>query len=479
KMPLRDEKGRIIGTFGVSRDVTAQVRAEEALAHQALHDTVTGLPNRLALMDRLSQALVSLERAHGRVGVLLIDLDNFKRVNDTFGHEVGDCVLIEVARRLLQVCRRSDTVARLGGDEFVLLCSTPQDDDDIRLLANRVLRAIGKTFSHEGNDLTVTGSIGVAVTADPSADPGILLQEADMAMYEVKAAGRDGFRLFNARMRTRALAGQTIEAELRRALDERELFLLYQPLFSLGERELRGVEALVRWQHPQRGVVAPVDFIPLAEERGLIGAVDTFVLDEACRQLANWAGERNCPKGFTMAVNVSGRQLSDPTIVKRVGSTVRRHGIAPSQLCLEITETALVSEVGEAARSLAALSRLGVKLALDDFGTGFSTLAHLQRLDVDTLKIDRSFVQQIGSSGRDHQIIAAITAMAHALGMAVVAEGIETDVQLGQLTILGCDEGQGFLLARPMPPSQVFDYLTSGSSHSPSAVTCAAGAAQD
>ena len=454
KLPLRDREGRIVGTFGVSRDVTAQVMAERALAHQALHDAVTGLANRLALMDRLSQALVSLDRTHGRVALFFIDLDNFKTINDSLGHEAGDRVLVEVGRRLGRICRRSDTVARFGGDEFVLLCAL-RADEDVRLIASRAVRAIGKRFSSDGDDLTVTASVGVIVTSDPSSDPGTLLQQADIAMYEAKGAGRDGFRMFDSKLRVRALANHDFDATLRKAIDKKELFLLYQPLFSLDDQSLRGAEALVRWQHPERGVVLPGDFIPLAEERGLIASIDTFVFDEACRQLAEWVTEGSLPDDFTMAVNLSGRQLSDPALVERVASSMRSHGVLPRQLCLEITETALIGELGEATTTLANLSKLGVRIALDDFGTGYSTLAHVQRLNVDILKIDRSFVEQIGGSDRDREIIGAITAMAHALGMSVVGEGIETTRQLGELTALGCDAGQGYLLARPLPAEQV------------------------
>jgi len=454
KLPLRDRDGRIVGTFGVSRDVTAQVMAERALAHQALHDAVTGLANRLALMDRLSQALVSLDRTHGRVALFFIDLDNFKTINDSLGHEAGDRVLVEVGRRLGRICRRSDTVARFGGDEFVLLCAL-RADEDVRLIASRAVRAIGKRFSSDGDDLTVTASVGVIVTSDPSSDPGSLLQQADIAMYEAKSAGRDGFRLYDSKLRVRAMANHDFDATLRKAIDKKELFLLYQPLFSLDDQSLRGAEALVRWQHPERGVVLPGDFIPLAEERGLIASIDTFVFDEACRQLAAWMADETLPDDFTMAVNLSGRQLSDPALVERIASSIRSHGVAPRQLCLEITETALIGELGEATTTLANLSKLGVRIALDDFGTGYSTLAHVQRLNVDILKIDRSFVEQIGGSDRDREIIGAITAMAHALGMSVVGEGIETTRQLGELTALGCDAGQGYLLARPLPAEQV------------------------
>ena len=454
KLPLRDRDGRIVGTFGVSRDVTAQVMAERALEHQALHDAVTGLANRLALMDRLSQALVSLDRTHGRVALFFIDLDNFKTINDSLGHEAGDRVLVEVGRRLGRICRRSDTVARFGGDEFVLLCAL-RADEDVRLIASRAVRAIGKRFSSDGDDLTVTASVGVIVTSDPSSDPGALLQQADIAMYEAKSAGRDGFRLYDSKLRVRAMANHDFDATLRKAIDKKELFLLYQPLFALDDQSLRGAEALVRWQHPERGVVLPGDFIPLAEERGLIASIDTFVFDEACRQLAAWMADDTLPDDFTMAVNLSGRQLSDPALVERVASSMRAHGVAPRQLCLEITETALIGELGEATTTLANLSKLGVRIALDDFGTGYSTLAHVQRLNVDILKIDRSFVEQIGGSDRDREIIGAITAMAHALGMSVVGEGIETTRQLGELTALGCDAGQGYLLARPLPAAQV------------------------
>ncbi len=454
KLPLRDREGRIVGTFGVSRDVTAQVMAERALEHQALHDAVTGLANRLALMDRLSQAGVSRARTHGRVALFFIDLDNFQTNNDSLGHEAGDRVLVEVGRRLGRICRRSDTVARFGGDEFVLLCAL-RSDDDVRLIASRAVRAIGKRFSSDGDDLTVTASVGVIVTSDPSSDPGTLLQQADIAMYEAKSAGRDGFRLYDSKLRVRAMANHDFDATLRKAIDKKELFLLYQPLFSLDDQSLRGAEALVRWKHPERGVVLPGDFIPLAEERGLIASIDTFVFDEACRQLAAWMADDTIPDDFTMAVNLSGRQLSDPALVERVASSIRSHGVLPRQLCLEITETALIGELGEATTTLADLSKLGVRIALDDFGTGYSTLAHVQRLNVDILKIDRSFVEQIGGSDRDREIIGAITAMAHALGMSVVGEGIETTRQLGELTALGCDAGQGYLLARPLPAEQV------------------------
>jgi diguanylate cyclase (GGDEF)-like protein len=455
KLPLRDEHGEIIGTWGISRDVTAQRAAEHALAHQALHDPVTGLANRVALMDRLAQALVALERRSGRVGLLFVDLDDFKDVNDSLGHDAGDRVLVEVGQRLTDVARRVDTVARLGGDEFVVLCAHLNDDEDVRLIGDRVVRAIRAPIMIDGRELCVTGSLGVVVTVDPHVDPGELLRRADVALYGAKRAGRNRFEVFDAEIHLAAESTVGLALELAHAIERSELFVLYQPLFRLDNGALSGAEALVRWRHPTRGVVLPGEFIPLAEQRGMIEQIDSFVLDEACRQLAAWTRDGDQWEDFMISVNVSGRQLRDRGLVDRVSAALERHQITPSQLCLEITETALIGELGDANQVLASLSDLGVRLALDDFGTGYSTHAHLQQLRTDILKIDRTFIAQIGGGSRDREIIAAVTAMAHALGMTVIGEGIETDGQLDNLVALDCDEGQGYVLARPMPPADV------------------------
>jgi diguanylate cyclase (GGDEF)-like protein/PAS domain S-box-containing protein len=459
KLPLRDEAGAIIGTYGISRDISRQVEAERLLAHQALHDPLTNLTNRVALMDRLSQALVALERNRGKVALFFMDLDKFKTINDTLGHDVGDTVLIEVGRRLSSVARRLDTVARLGGDEFVVLCRGLKDVDDHRLLADRFRRAVDRPLPVAGHDVNITISIGVAVSSDPEADGAQLLQDADVAMYRAKELGGNRFQLFTPSQRSRVLADYALEADLRQALEFSELFVLYQPLFALEDRTLRGVEALVRWRHPERGVLLPAEFVPMAEQRGLVNRIDTFVLEEACRQLASWRTETAWPADFSVAVNVSGRQLSDPGFPARVASAVSRHGIDPRWLCLEITETSLIGEAGEIDGVLTELSAVGVQLALDDFGTGYSTLAHLQQLKVDVLKIDRSFVERIDHSERDREIVAAVTAMSHALGMAVIGEGIETDRQYDDLAALDCDVGQGFLLARPLTPDRVAELV--------------------
>ncbi len=454
KMPLHDERGHIIGTFGITRDVTAQIKAEKALAYQVLHDPVTGLANRVALMDRLSQALAAFERQPGRLAILFVDLDHFKEINDTFGHDAGDQVLAEVGRRLSLVSRNADTVARLGGDEFVVLCGALRDHDDVCLIGDRIVRGIRTPYIEDDRDLSITCSVGIVVTGDPLAEPEQLIRDADEVMYEAKETGRNRYRVFDSAQRILTGASR-LQAELSRAIENEELFLLYQPLFSLADRSLVGVEALVRWRHPERGIVAPDDFIPFAEQHGLIGKIDSFVLNEACRQLAEWTSRDDWPNGFTIAVNVSGAELSDAEFARHVADVIRRHGIPVERLCLELTETAFVGEWGDLQETLSALSRLGVRVALDDFGTGYSSLAHLQRLKVDVLKVDRSFVAQIGRSPRDREIVAAVTAMSHALGMTVVGEGVETSQQLDTLAGLDCDQGQGFLFGHPLPPEEV------------------------
>jgi diguanylate cyclase (GGDEF)-like protein/PAS domain S-box-containing protein len=452
KMPLRSDSGEIIGTFGLSRDITAQVEAQEALTFQALHDPVTGLANRTALMDHLLHALARLESRHDQLALLFIDLDDFKSVNDTLGHRTGDRVLREVGHRLTRISRRGDTVARLGGDEFVLVCTVLHDGDGLGVICDRVMRAVCAPLQDGPHDVTVTGSLGAALTSEPLAEPDELLQQADVAMYAAKRSGGNRFEMYRAELRGGAPSSRGLAAELRRAIDDAELFLLYQPVFDLQSGSMLGAEALVRWRHAERGVIQPADFIPVAERRGLISAIGHFVLNEACRQLAAWTVAGGGGEQLTIGVNLSGRELRDPGLVDNVAATLARHGIAPERLVLEITENVLIGELGDAHRAIESIAELGVRIALDDFGTGYSTLAHLRHLRTDILKIDRSFVSQLGGQSRDREIIAAVTGMAHALGMIVIAEGVETQAQRDELTAIGCDAAQGYLFGHPLTP---------------------------
>jgi diguanylate cyclase (GGDEF)-like protein len=397
------------------------------------------------------------------VAVLFVDLDNFKEINDSFGHDAGDLVLTEVARRLSTLARRTDTVARLGGDEFVVLCADLDLHATASLLADRILRAVAAPFTDlagfaglagGGRDLTVTCSVGIATASQAATEPDRLVREADAAMYEAKKAGRNRSRAYDPAHRSRAQK-DTLYTELARGIEQGQLFCVYQPQYALQAQVLTGAEALVRWRHPSGRVVLPDEFIPLAEETGLISGIGAFVLEEACRQLARWTARDGWPRPFTLAVNVSGRELSDPGLPGRVDALARDHGLDLGGLCLEITETALIGEVADVQEVLAGLAATGVRIALDDFGTGYSTLVYLQRLNADVLKIDRSFVEQISRSRRDREIVAAVTAMSHALGMTVVGEGIETSQQLTTLAELGCDEGQGLLFGPPVGPEEV------------------------
>ena len=461
KHPLRDRRGRIIGTFGIARDVTAEVEAQRALEYQALHDSVTGLLNRVALTDRLGQAIAALERQPGRFAVLFLDIDNFKLINDTLGHDVGDQALVELSHRLRRVARRADTIARYGGDEFVLVCNALRDDEDVLTIAERVIAQVGAPLELAAHTFAVTASIGAVLCTDAGADPSELLEHADLAMYEAKRAGTNQSRMFDPGLRREDFSGAgSLAGDLRRALTAGELFVLYQPVFRLIDKAPISLEALVRWRHPERGLIPPTEFIPVAEQQGLIGALDDFVLNEALAQLAAWRLDDGCPDELTMAVNVSARELRDRTLPARVAATLDRQGVPAERLCLEISENAMLAELEDIDGVLGALVDLGITIALDDFGTGYSTLAHAQQLRPHVLKIDRRFVANVASHTRDRDIVAAVIAMAHALDMTVVGEGVETDLQRSELVALGCDAVQGFLFAAPMPAEAIADLWT-------------------
>ena len=427
---------------------------EQELAKMALEDPLTGLANRTLFGDRLRQQLA--RREHGPIGVLYLDLDRFKVVNDSLGHSVGDELLGVVARRLEATVRREDTVARLGGDEFSVLCEG-LEVHELADLAERALEAIAAPVEIAGTPLVVTASIGLAM-ADRGSTPEFLLRDADAAMYRAKDLGRARVEMFDEELRTQAVARLTDEAALRQALERDELVVHYHPEVDLRSGEVVVVEALARWERPGRGLLAPVHFIPLAEDIGLIGAIGERVLDLACAQAAAW---RQAGLEVAVAVNVSAHQLASPDLADRVSDALARHGVEPALLCLELTESAVMADAGAADAALHRLKGIGIQIAIDDFGTGYSSLAYLKRFPVDFLKVDKSFVAGLGQDPDDTAIVMAVVDLARSLGMRVVAEGVETPEQLAELRRLGCDVGQGFLWTVPLPGPELVPFLRS------------------
>jgi diguanylate cyclase (GGDEF)-like protein len=436
--------------FDVERQRTDEelARREEELSFLATHDALTGLPNRTLILDRVEQMLARCARSQTQVAALFIDIDNFKTVNDTLGHAAGDQLLQAVAARLDGVVRGSDALGRLGGDEFVVISEDLSLETGPELIAERLLEALKPPFklgAGEETVFTVTASIGIALGGRTSAEE--LLREADIAMYRAKWDGRNRYAVFETSMQDIIEQRAQLELDLRDAIDRDEFFLAYQPTFALSDMSTTGVEALIRWRHPVRGVVPPDDFIPLAEEIGLIGEIGKWVLEQACAQSAAW---RDAGYAIGMAVNVSGRQLDSDQLIADVEGALTDSGLEPAALTLEITETTLMRNVEETARRLTALKQLGVRIAIDDFGTGYSSLAHLQRFPVDALKIDRSFIAGLIQNKEGETLIHTLVQLGKALSIETFAEGIEQQQQLSKLRDEDCDTGQGFLFARPL-----------------------------
>jgi diguanylate cyclase (GGDEF)-like protein len=432
-------------------------RRSAELVRMAYHDTLTGLPNRALLLDRLQQALLQ-RHPQQPAAVLLLDLDNFKVINDSLGHEAGDALLQAVARQLLGAVRAGDTVARLGGDEFVVLLPEVSGGEGVLRMAERLASSLRTPFTLAGREVAISTSIGVALSEPDDREPERLLRAADLALYRAKANGRSCYALFDPEMAATAMERMELESALRGAMERQELQVYYQPIFHLGSHKLLGWEALVRWRHPTRGLVSPALFIPVAEETGLVVALGQWVLEAACRQAQAWqvmTGER----GLSMSVNVAARQFQSPDLIADVDRIIRELGVSPQTLQLEITESAIMQGGETATGTLEALKKLGVRLAIDDFGTGYSSLAYLKRFPVDTLKVDRSFVDGLGRDAQDGAIVRSVVALAKALDLNVTAEGIETPAQQAQLALLGCDFGQGYLLGRPVPAEQAEELL--------------------
>jgi Amt family ammonium transporter len=434
-------------------------RTESTLTHQALHDALTGLPNRALFEDRLGLALERSRRSGASVAVLFLDVDNFKQVNDSLGHSAGDRVLTGLAERLRTMLRPMDTISRYGGDEFTLLFEDLGSEREVVLIAERISQAAALPIALERGQATVTVSIGVAMVRDPGLVPEAVLREADAAMYRAKRAGRSRFELFDEGSRDRAMRRLELEAALQRAIEREELVVHYQPRFSLGERpSVDGLEALVRWRHPEQGLLNPADFIPLAEETGLIVPIGHYVLEQALRQIAYW--RRRLPE-LSVSVNVSARQLDDMSLLSALAEAVHATAAPPQALCLEFPEAAITDLAEATVRTMQGLKAMGVQLAVDDFGLGASALPTLKRLPLDALKLHQSVLTDLGRRAGDEPIVAALVELGHALGLSVVAEGVERADQLKALRALGCDGAQGFWLGRPVAEDQIEAVLSS------------------
>ena len=454
---LRDEPS-VAGYVANLRDISERKEAEARLVHQALHDPLTGLPNRTVILDSTERLLARSRRTFEPAAALFIDLDNFKDINDTLGHAAGDHVLQAVSKRLVATVRGSDRIGRLGGDEFVVLAEGASLGAGPELLAERLLDALRKSFripGFEDTPLAISASIGIASGDRASATD--LLRDADIALYRAKAAGKDRYALFEPAMQSAVVDRLELKMDLQAAVADSQFFLLYQPVFDLQTVTMCGVEALLRWRHPTRGVVPPDDFISMLEETGLILEVGRQVLEESCRQAAEWHERGHT---LSMSVNVSTRQLENNAFVDHVRLALEDSGLVPSQLVLEITETSLMSDSEETARRLQALKQLGVLISIDDFGTGYSSLAYLRQFPVDALKIDRSFVAGMADSPQSAAIVRSLVELGHTLGLETLAEGIEDLDQLKFLRNEHCQQGQGFLFSRPIEPSAIEAFLS-------------------
>jgi len=432
------------------KELQAQLAEEQArLAHQALHDPLTGLPNRVFFLERLSQAVDAATRRSIRSAVLFVDIDRFKAINDVAGHAVGDQLIVGVAGRLRDMLRPGDTVARLGGDEFVILCENLLDAQSEAIgIAERICTVMVKPFSSAHTELFTSASIGIAFVK-PGDDPHVLVARADSAMYMAKQHGRSRYELYHPAYDERTTRRAELINGLHQVIERQELCLHYQPVKALSSGQVVAMEALCRWQHPTLGTIAPTEFIPLAEETGLIVDIGRWVLAEACAQCRQWRAE-----GFgaiDVSVNVSGRQLAEPDFAKDVERVLKATGLPPSALTMEVTESVLVTDGSTAHAVMNDLQALGIRIAIDDFGIGYSSLSYLAKLPVHSLKVDRSFIAGLGSPGQDASIVTAMVELAHKLGLAVVAEGVETEAELAELRKAHCDEAQGFLLGRPAP----------------------------
>jgi diguanylate cyclase (GGDEF)-like protein/PAS domain S-box-containing protein len=458
--PIHDREGRAIGVVIVFRDVSSGQTMALQLAHSAHHDFLTGLPNRKLLNDRVSQAILAAPRNLKKVAVLFLDLDGFKHINDSLGHSIGDRVLQSIAKRLVDSLRGSDTVSRQGGDEFVVLLSEVDGAEGVATTARRLLQVGAEPHTIDEHELYVTSCIGVSIYPDDGLDVETLIKNADTAMYQAKENGRQSYQFFKPAMNVRAVERQSIEGSLRRALERQEFAVHYQPKINLRTGEISGAEALIRWSHPTRGLVSPAQFIPVAEDCGLILPIGNWILGEACKQAQAWV-EAGLRLG-TMGVNISAVEFRNENFLEGVFAILNDTGLNPHLLELELTESVLMKRPESTASVLQALRAKGVQVAVDDFGTGYSSLSYLQKFSIDALKIDQSFVRRISTAPGETTIVTAVIGMARSLKLRVVAEGVETLKELEFLQAHQCDEAQGYYFSRPVAPEQFAKLLETG-----------------
>jgi diguanylate cyclase (GGDEF)-like protein/PAS domain S-box-containing protein len=458
--PIRDTKGNLLGAVIVFHDVSAARELSLRMSHLAQHDGLTDLPNRILLYDRLSQAITLAQRRRKKLAVLFLDLDRFKHINDSLGHAIGDRVLQQVAERLRHCVRSTDTVSRQGGDEFVVLLSEVRKLHDAAACAEKILAALSEPFAVDHHNLYLTTSIGISTYPDDGHDADTLMKHADLAMYQAKDSNANTFRFFERQMTLHLVERQEIESDLRRAIDRAQFVLHYQARVNLITEQIVGVEVLIRWRHPDRGLVQPDKFMTIAEESGFVVPLGRWVLREGCRQGRAWIDAGMPP--VRLAVNISAVELRSKDFVESVRSVLAETGLDPGSLELEVTETALLQNSKAVASVLQAIKEMGVHLALDDFGTGYSSLSHVRRLPIDALKIDRSFIRELATNSDDASVVRAMISMGRSLQMKVVAEGVETREQLECLRRYGCPEGQGYYFSRAIDAADFTRLLQNG-----------------